>query len=50
MVKSRKNKGKNKNVKTVCKSVCGKTRKILGRFVRNKRYLNKLQKNVQQVV
>ena len=29
MVKSRKNKGKNKNVKTVCKSVCGKTRKIL---------------------
>ena len=27
MVKSRKNKGKNKNVKTVCKSVCGKTRK-----------------------
>ena len=48
MAKSRKNrgknKGKNKNVKTVCKTVCGKTRKILGKFVRNKRYLNKMQK------
>ena len=44
MAKSRKNKTHVKKVKKVCKSVCGKTKKILGKFVRNKRYLNKLNK------
>lgn len=41
MAKSRKNKT---HVKKVCKTICGKSKKILGNFVRNKRYLNKLNK------
>jgi len=37
--------GKTRNVKKSCKAVCGKTKKILGNFIKNKKYLKKLNKN-----
>ena len=37
--------GKTKNVKKGCKAVCGKTKKILGNFIKNKKYLKKMSKN-----
>ena len=51
MTKSMKNKSmknKTKNVKKTCKLICGKTKNILGDFVRNKRYLNKLNKKCKK--
>ena len=36
---------KDKNVNKGCKAVCGKTKKILGDFIKNKKYLNKITRN-----